>query len=283
MRFSVVHSTLYRYSAPVRLEPHTLRLQPRCDGVQRISQYQVQILPRPAGCSSCIDQDGNAVTETWFDAETESLSVQSSFQVETLRENPFDFILPPPYRLKLPLEMAGPLGAALAPYVSRPVDAESAEFAHGIASEADAQTMPFLSLLSERLFGNWRQVVRKEGPPLPPAETLRTREGSCRDLAVLFAACCREVGIPARFVSGYERESANLDHAYMHAWVEVYLPGGGWRGYDPARGLAVATSHVAVAAAVDPALAAPITGSYRGTARSEMTVSILMDVGQDSG
>jgi transglutaminase-like putative cysteine protease len=64
----------------------------------------------------------------------------------------------------------------------------------------------------------------------------------------------------------------------MHAWAEVYLPGGGWRGYDPSQGLAVSTSHVAVAAAADPRLAAPISGSYRGAARSTMQFQIQMQV-----
>jgi transglutaminase-like putative cysteine protease len=86
------------------------------------------------------------------------------------------------------------------------------------------------------------------------------------------------VGIAARFASGYERESAAQDHAYMHAWAEVYVPGGGWRGFDPSRGLAVGTSHVAVAAAADPTLAAPISGSYRGMADAEMSLSILVNV-----
>ena len=50
----------------------------------------------------------------------------------------------------------------------------------------------------------------------------------------------------------------------LHAWGEVYLHGGGWRGYDPSHGLAVADRHVAVAAAAAPTDAAPVTGTYRG-------------------
>jgi transglutaminase-like putative cysteine protease len=51
----------------------------------------------------------------------------------------------------------------------------------------------------------------------------------------------------------------------MHAWAEVYVPGGGWRGYDPTHGLAIADRHIAVAASAQPALAAPVSGTFRGT------------------
>jgi transglutaminase-like putative cysteine protease len=80
-------------------------------------------------------------------------------------------------------------------------------------------------------------------------------EGSCRDLAVLFCDVCGVMGIAARFVSGYECSSAGRSDSYMHAWTEVYLPGIGWRGYDPSRGIAVTNEHVAVAAAFDYDLA----------------------------
>ena len=60
----------------------------------------------------------------------------------------------------------------------------------------------------------------------------------------------------------------------MHAWAEVYLDGGGWRGYDPSRGLAVSTHHIPVAAAADSQLAAPFSGTYRGSAGSQMDFSI---------
>ena len=91
---------------------------------------------------------------------------------------------------------------------------------------------------------------------------------------MLFCALCRAVGIAARFVSGYEREASVLDGGDLHAWAEVYLRGGGWRGFDPSRGLAVSVHHVAVAAAADPALAAPVVGTYRGKAKATMSFEI---------
>jgi len=54
-------------------------------------------------------------------------------------------------------------------------------------------------------------------------------------------------------------------HNYLHAWAEVFLPGGGWRGYDPTLGLAVADRHVALASGATPLQAASVTGSFRGT------------------
>ena len=145
-------------------------------------------------------------------------------------------------------------------------------------TRAGWSTLTFLSALAQRLFETCRVVVRIDGPPLDSATTLRAREGSCRDLAVLFCDACRSLGLAARFVSGYEREAASEDRAYMHAWSEVFLPGGGWRGWDPSRGLAVSTSHVAVAAAREPSLAAPISGSYSGPAGAPMDVEISMRI-----
>jgi transglutaminase-like putative cysteine protease len=87
------------------------------------------------------------------------------------------------------------------------------------------------------------------------------------------------MGIAARFVSGYELGSAmNPNGGDLHAWAEVYLQGGGWRGYDPSRGLAVADDHIPVAASSDPALASPVSGSFRGSAHSSIQFQISMQV-----
>ena len=278
MRIAVTHSTVYRYDSPVYQEPHTFRLRPREDGAQHLRSYALEISPPPAGRTECLDQDGNVVVETWFDQPLVEMAVKSSFEIETLRENPFDFHLSPLRLASLPLVLEEPLRSALAPYLGWDESAAVRDLARAVAEEADWKTLVFLTALNTRLFESVRHTIRDDGPPLAPEVTLERGEGSCRDLAVLFCASCRTVGIPTRFVSGYEREAALHDKAHMHAWAEVYLPGGGWRGYDPSQGLAVYTAHVSVAAAADPRLAAPVSGSFRGSAAASMEFTIEMCV-----
>jgi transglutaminase-like putative cysteine protease len=83
---------------------------------------------------------------------------------------------------------------------------------------------------------------------------------------MLYVAACRSLGLAARFVSGYSmHHPPEVTEHELHAWAEVYLPGAGWRGYDPSLGLAVADGHLVLAAAPDHRLAAAVNGRYRGT------------------
>ena len=264
MQFNVNHTTTYRYSEPVYLDPHVIRLRPRADGTQRLIAYQLQIDPAPAGYSECLDAIGNSVVQAWFDSPTSQLKLSSQFMVETLRDNPFDFLLPPPSQLQLT--------------PAADVSPELGAFAREMARHAGEQTMTFLELLADRLCRDWHQVIREEGAPLSAEAVLNASDVSCRDLAVLFCEACRAMNLQARFVSGYEVGSATAERGFMHAWAEVYLPGGGWRGYDPSRGVAVGSDHVAVAAAAIPGDAAPVSGAYRGPAKSSMEAAIQMQV-----
>jgi transglutaminase-like putative cysteine protease len=278
MRIAATHSTSYRYTQPVTLEPHTFRLRPRDDATQRLASHQLSITPAPAGQAAFSDQDGNGVVQAWFVGAVQELTVESRFVVETLRGNAFDFLLPAACELALPLTLPDGLRQALAPYLAG--GEQAGGFAATVADAAGRQLMPFLDRLSASLFKDFRYILRHDGGPRPAAETLAAREGSCRDLAVLFSEACRAMGVPARFVSGYETSAAFDDRGDMHAWAEVYIPNGGWRGYDPSRGMAVSTSHVAVAAAADPALAAPISGTYRGAAKAMMEFEIQMQAAE---
>src|SRR5215212_8286713 len=159
MRIAVVHSTSYRYTSPVYLEPHTIRLRPREDASQRLLNFAMEVSPTPAGRSETMDQDGNVATQVWFTGTTQELVVRSSFEVETLRDNPFDFLLLSGDR-DVPLQYAEPLRAALVPYLRAGDDSAVREFARQVAVEAGWETMGFLNALNRKLFESTRQVVR---------------------------------------------------------------------------------------------------------------------------
>lgn len=267
MRYQIVHTTTYTYDRPVSLEPHVLRLRPRCDGFQTLHHFSLEIGPEPTGVSQVIDQEGNAVVRMWFRDPTDSLYFKVASEVETHCTNPFNYLLEP-WALKLPIDYPASILNQLQPYWQRygipiTIDPVVVQLAEEIYQIVNGETLTFLSELNQRIYQTCQYMVREVGDPLPAGITWTHKSGSCRDLAVLFIETCRTVGLAARFVSGYQEGDPNQKQRDLHAWAEVYLPGAGWRGYDPTQGLAVADRHVVLAASAYSGNAAPISGSLR--------------------
>jgi transglutaminase-like putative cysteine protease len=151
------------------------------------------------------------------------------------------------------------------------VDPEAVRLAEALRTEGGNDTLSFLLRLNRWLNEKIAYEIRPEGAPLAPAETLRLGRGACRDLAVLFCAAARAVGMPARFVSGYHEGDPDLRTKELHAWTEVFLPGTGWRGFDPSTGLACGDRHIVLACSPDPAGAAPLSGRF-GSATADSTL-----------
>jgi transglutaminase-like putative cysteine protease len=275
MRFQVHHVTTYRYSRPVRLGPHWLRLCPRCDGGTELLRHELDIQPLPAGRSDAVDTEGNLVTRVWFMGEAACLTIASRFEVRTLRTDPYDYLAEP-----MPWDAlyAPGLQRRLTPWINQETVAPSVLELAGELRKDRKDAREFVHGLNERLYRLIDRDIRDTGQAHAPEETLRRGRGACRDLAVLFTAVCRSQGLAARFVSGYQKGRGGRPRRYMHAWPEVYLPGGGWRGFDPTHGLAVADQHVAVAAAACPGDAAPIDGSFHGDAQSTLQAEVRIHV-----
>ena len=90
---------------------------------------------------------------------------------------------------------------------------------------------------------------------------------------------CRAAGIPARFASCYQAGDPGQLERDLHAYPEVYLPGAGWRGYDPTLGLVVSESHLAICASPLPLETAPLSGTFRGSgARGELEHQIELEI-----
>jgi transglutaminase-like putative cysteine protease len=263
VRFEVAHLTRYTYERPVLLEPLIVRLRPRSDIFQRLVAFDLAVDPQPEGTSEMVDAEGNALSQLWFLGLASMLSLRTTFAVDTLRTNPFDYLVLDPDCLRMPMTYNAADRRALAHYLQPPDDPEVQAFAKDVLASSGGATS-FLGELCQRI-SSMTQEVRPTGDAMPAGQTLQLRRGACRDMAVLFIESCRAVGVAARFVTGYEMSDPGSNERDLHAWGEVYLNGAGWRGYDPSQGLAVADRHVAVAAAAGPAEAAPTLGSYRGT------------------
>ena len=230
--------------------------------------------PTPSGCGLGLDSQNNSFRSCWFDGLHTQLRITTMARVRTLRDNPFEYLLTP-QAMTLPLDLPGHERQVLAPALelSRPRDVALdpiGVLARELLAMTGSSTLSFCSLLASRLHQDLDTVERPDPGVQPPEETLEKGAGACRDLAVLYMEVCRYAGLPARFVSGYQddpeaEEGEPNRSAELHAWAEVFIPGGGWRGFDPSQGLAVADRHVPLAAALRPEQAAPVSGSFRGT------------------
>jgi transglutaminase-like putative cysteine protease len=263
MHFSIRHHTHYHYSRPVQLKSHWLRFNPRDDGAQRVIEHQLNITPLPSGRNEHLDLQGNRVAQIWFEEETDHFDIEVSMQVETLRQNAFDFILAPEATV-LPIRHEHDDICARA-YLERiETDDAVTAFAAELSIAVNHDTLDFLDQLNRQLFAEFKHIHRDTGAPQSPATTLESRHGACRDLAVLFVDCCRAEGIAARFVSGYQKGDLQSERRHLHAWPEVYLPGAGWRGFDPTHGEAVSDTHVSIAAAAHSRDTMPVSGAFDG-------------------
>ncbi|QJW89173.1 transglutaminase family protein [Spirosoma taeanense] len=274
MHLHVRHESEYTYDFPVALGPQTLYLYPRMYPYQRLLDYQLTIDPKPSRVVRNIDVEGNVQQLVYFDHPTKHLCVTAEMQLQSDEFNSFDFVLFPFETQMVPFRYPKSVEDILQPYLERiGVTPRVDDWARQIAASASWQTTGFLTTLNQKI-REFTYEIRELGAPFPPEQTLILRRGSCRDYTTLFIAACRSLGIGARFVSGYLFGNPQQEHQ-LHAWAEVYLPGAGWRGFDPTEGSVVVNRHVFLTSTAKPELAAPISGTFVGqansTLRSELT------------
>jgi len=274
----ITHSTTYRYSAPVEIQPHQLRLEPRHDGAQDTLDFRLKISPTPAGITEQIDLEGNLVRVVWFNGAHQEFNIEAETIVETRRANPFDF-LRPPAELILGRIYSEQESESLTPYLVResPQTTKSVDqLAAEVASQTHHDPLDFLIALNQEICNRIEFKHRDQGKPLAPWITLERGSGACRDTAVLFIDACRSVGLAARFASGYHLNTDTKQANELHGWVEVFLPNAGWRGIDPTVGIWVADEHVTVAASAHSGHCAPVSGAYCGQATASLDTEVTI-------
>ncbi|GAB6038140.1 transglutaminase family protein [Fundidesulfovibrio butyratiphilus] len=278
MRFRVVHETRYRYSKPVFLEPHLVRLCPASGPAQRLESFALEVTPRPSGSCALLDACGNTVHNLWFEGLWDELAVRATLTASTLRTNPYDYLLAPG-AMTLPVDLTPTERLTLEPSLVPTGCPVAGDLSRELNALVQGDSVAYLHAANDWLHRNVSVTPRPEPGLQSPARTLGTRRGACRDVSLVFMELCRLAGLPARYVSCYQAGDPDQTEHDLHAVAEAYLPGAGWRGFDPTLGLAVADAHLALCASPFAEDTAPLTGTFRGDgATARLTHRIVIDI-----
>ena len=280
MTLTIEHELDYQYSNAVFLEPHYLYLHPKRSSLLTLISHEIEITPQPSTIAKNLDSSDNIQYILFFKDTTPSLNIKVKSVVETTEFNPLSFLYHPFESSSLPVKYSNDLEKILSPYLVKDgITTLIDQTARQLAASVNWNTTAFLTALNAYIH-QFSYEVREDGLPHTPETTLLGRNGSCRDYSVLFMAICRTLGIASRFVSGYyyvESENENRIQ-YLHAWVEVYLPGGGWRGFDPTQNCLVSGNHVPVGTSAIPQMVTPISGTFRGSAVSAFEAKVRINL-----
>ena len=282
IKVALEHRTSYTFDRLVRVSTHTVRLRPAPHSRTPIEAYSLRIEPAKHYINWQQDAVGNFVASVEFLEPTRQLTFTVGLIADLKVINPFDFFIQswaetwPSAGFSYP----EPLADELKPYL-RLVDEDGDGSGPGDLAQAwvanfnmpeGTRTIDFLVALNRAVNADVGYSLRMEPGVQTPDFTLRTGIGSCRDSAWLLVSILRQLGLAARFVSGYLVQLASdvkaldgpagpaADFTDLHAWAEVYVPGAGWIGLDPTSGLLATEGHIPLAATPHPASAAAITG-----------------------
>lgn len=280
IKVALEHRTSYTFDRLVEVHPHVVRLRPAPHCRTPIEAYSLTVDPADHFINWQQDAFGNYLARLVFPNRARSLTVSVGLIADLRVINPFDFFIED-YAETFPFEYPSALREDLKPYL-RPVDENGDGSGPGelCTSWVSNFTMPpamptiqFLVALNQAVTADVGYSVRMEPGVQTPDHTLRTAIGSCRDSAWLLVSILRQLGLAARFVSGYLVQLTSdvealdgpsgpvADFTDLHAWTEVYVPGAGWIGLDPTSGLFAGEGHIPLSATPHPASAAPITGT----------------------
>ncbi|MGR3455832.1 transglutaminase family protein [Pseudooceanicola sp.] len=268
---AIHHLTHYKYDRPVTLAPQIIRLRPAPHSRTRVISHSLKVGPEPHFVNHQQDPYSNWLARFVFPEPVREFRIEVDLVADMSVYNPFDFFVEDSAE-EWPFDYPSDLKEDLSIYATpEPMGPRLAIFMKTLPRDQH-RTVDFLVSLNAHVANHVDYTIRMEPGVQTPEETLERVSGSCRDSSWLLVQCLRNLGFAARFVSGYliqlKPDLVSLDgppgtdHDFtdLHAWVEVYLPGAGWIGFDPTSGLLAGESHIPLAATPHYRNAAPIAG-----------------------
>ena len=272
MQLQIRHETRYVYEDTVSYSIQSLRLTPRSDPGQRILSWRIST---PGDRHEQVDAFGNLTHIVTVEAPHREMRIVVEGVADIDEEDRG-------YGGNVTGEIA-PL-AFLAPTALTRADRAVREIAERHLGHHPPKRATLLDLVS----GVQRAVVYEPGITdvgHSAIEALDLGVGVCQDQAHVFIACCRAAGVPARYVCGYiytgPKQVSHANHIQSeasHAWVQLYLPQVGWKGFDPTNGILTQTDHVRVAVGRNYLDATPTSGTiFVGGGGETLSVEVKVE------
>ena len=268
MLLRICHTTRFEYQMPAYDSHNEVRMKPLDGAGQRCVQFQLEITP----ATSAFEYDdyyGNRVHAFSIHNPHPALVVKAislveripTAQPEAMRMAFGDFLLEDHARYQAEYDFLSP--SRHVPFsdpmrkffwLTKPDPSEDvAAYAHRV-----------IAFIRD-------QFVYEPGMTRVQStadEILSVGGGVCQDFAHLTIGVLRLAGIPSRYVSGYlapdpQGTTESIGSQASHAWLEAWLPGLGWTGFDPTNGCVVDERHVSVAIGRDYSDVSPLRGVYR--------------------
>ena len=273
----IIHKTEYLYNQPVRFGPHRALMRPREGHDVHIVGARVQIEPK-AEVRWLRDIYDNSIAILTFEGASDKLSIASEVDVDLYYDTLNEWTIEP-FARSFPFQYAPEEHVDLMTYrlPSYPYDGPTLlAWLRDLYEPGQViNTFDLLNNLNTHIYRSFKYDSRDALGVQLPNQTLALGSGTCRDFAVLMMEAARYWGFGARFVTGYI-QMAEGQHGATHAWTGIYIPGVGWRGFDPTNNKLVGSEHISVAVTREQEKASPLSGSWEGPADAfnRMNVSV---------
>lgn len=299
MLLHVLHETRYDYSPAVEDAQHLAHLRPLDEPGQKLLRHALHISPSPDHRRTLCDVYGNSRTYFSLHSHHAQLRVQADSVVQTQASPATRPLASAPWeqvREQLRYRAAAPAQPASAFVFDSPGLAHHAEFAQ-FALPSFAPGRPIADAawdLMLRIARHMRYESLSTDVATPALQALRQGKGVCQDFAHILIACCRSLGLAARYVSGYllttppPGQSRLIGGDASHAWASVYCPLAGadghidtqkpgfWLDLDPTNARRPGPDYVTLARGRDFLDVSPLRGVIHGGARHQLSVAVTV-------
>jgi len=277
----IIHTTTYRYCAPVYFGLHRLVIRPREGHDLQVRELNLVISP---ACQVTWHRDlfGNSIAVAVFKEASEVLEIRNE-AIIVRRDITSHQGLLESFPVSFPVEYSTLEESVVAGYRSPVYSDEKAgleRWVHGtFAPSVGSDAVALVHAMGMWIYRNIQYRRREDRGVQTPLETLRLSSGSCRDMATLLLEAVRSVGLAARFASGYlDSASSAAGRAATHAWTEVYFPEHGWFGFDPTLGEGTSHKHIVTGVSSHPRGVMPVSGSYSGPREHYMNMTVTVKI-----